>query len=253
MDRGRTMKNLFGCLTAAMLAAGTVNAAAVLDTSILKSGNTWVYSYQMEHRNPTVASGFTGLARFTIVSLEQIQDTVRFTVSRRDSGQLLVWAVGQSPAVDTTYSSTFNFRGGTYTPTVPLFAMEQTFSDSDQNVVYRGDTVRAKSFNTSWDFGMPCIEQQTANIQGIGRVTDRTIRNPCGITSGHTNYQLIRYNGVPYGADSVYAVSIRAALRHGFTRTQTSSLRKNSVVFDAQGVLFDAKGRKAAAVAPLLQ
>jgi hypothetical protein len=133
---------------------------------------------------------------------------------------------------------------------VPFFATEQSFNDTDGQVIYRGDTLRVKTFSNSGP-GVACLATGTVNIQGIGRVTDNYTVTGCGTSSGHKNYQLTEFNGQAYRADSVHPVSIRAAVRKELKIMPQSSLRKNKVVFKAQGFLFDTKGRKAAGVAPV--
>ena len=224
-----------------------VQAQAVLDTSILKNGNTWLYSRRNESRSagqltgPSYAGGlgFSGTVRFTIDSLMKVQDTLKFKVIRRDVGQYLEWAGGSNPNVDTIQTTRFTFRNGTYSPSTPFFVDEQSFSDTDIRKVFRGDTVRMKSRNASG-----CSGYNYVNIQKIGRITNSETSAGCGNTSGQNSYQLKEFNGWVYSSDSITPVGIRPFVKQlGSNKAQVPLLRKHQVLLEKQGRAFDLKGQ----------
>lgn len=217
--------------------------AQAIDTSILKNGNTWLYSRTEENRSAgQLQDGFSGTMRFTIDSLVRVQDTVKFKVIRRDVGQYLIWVVGWDPAVDTTTATWFTFRNGGYSPSVPFFAVEQSFSDTGRMFVFRGDTVHRKSRNAGG-----CAGYNYINVEKLGRVTQSQTWGGCGNTSGQNSYQLHEFNGWAYTSDSISPVGIRSFVKHvGAGKAGVSLTKKYRVLLERNDRVYDLKGQKAA-------
>jgi hypothetical protein len=237
----RHLPTILLCITTAISCA----TAQEIDTSILKNGNTWLYNRHEENRNTgTITDGFDGTTRFTIDSVVKIQDTVKFRVTRRDVGQYLVWVVGQDPSVDTTQATRFTYRNGTYSPSVPFFAVDQSFSDTARKVVYRGDTLRSRNRVNSTVGGIACIRYNYVNIEKIGRVTNMDEYGPCGITSGQVSYQLKEFNGQAYASDSAHALAIVRPRQPLPKAKPALSFVGSRVLFDQGGRVYDARGQK---------
>jgi|GEM_PF-4612958 len=221
-------------------ASGVANAQ--IDTSILKSGNTWVYERREENRNAgSIQSGFTGTIRLTIDSLAVVGDTVKFRVTRRDSGQALVVAVGTDPTSITTQTTLYAFHAGAYSPSVPLFATSHTFApNSFAMVEYGGDTVRYKHLTT----GGGCLNAAIINLEGVGLVEDSETWGGCGNTSGVDRYLLMSWNGRTFTRDSVHAVALRALPARKTATVHRLRLDGYRPRVDHRGASFDLKGQR---------
>jgi len=200
------MKKSIGFLIATILVTTAVQAQTVIDTSLLKIGNTWLYDRHEENRSASILqSGYSGTIRLTIDSLFLVSDTVKFRVVRRDSGQQLVWEVGTNPTTISTLSTTYAFHAGTYSPSTPLFATRQSFGpNSSPKVEYRGDTLRYSHLTT----GGGCMSAAIINLESVGLVDSSRTWGGCGTTSGVDRYRLLSLNGYAYYQDSVHTVSL---------------------------------------------
>jgi hypothetical protein len=218
----------------------------IVDTSILKNGNTWLYSRQESGGGGLGANEaftYSGTVKFTLDSVELAGDTLKFRVTQEDTGaRTSNWYGATNP--HTLSTTRYALRNNTFSPNVPLFASGQAFSGSESKAVYRGDTVLFRT--TPPDNFNNCAPRRSTNLEGVGRTED-TYSYQCGHTYGSQNFRLKEYNGVAYSPESLTVVTA-TAIRPGFKKlTATSAgmrLQKNQVIFSDEKSLYDLRGQR---------
>lgn len=217
------------------------------DTSILKNGNTWVYKSQSSGGGGIgVIEPFTysGTIKFTLDSLEKSGDTLKFKVTREDTGSRTSdwWGPSNPHSISTTQYALYN---NSIIPSVPLFASEQNFSGTETKSIYRGDTLLYRT--TPPDNFNNCAPRKSTNLEGVGRTED-SYSFHCGHTYGSEIYRLIEHNGSTYSADSVLLLTTTAVNPISIKIIPASTgirLQKNQIIFSNKKGVYDLKGQKA--------
>jgi hypothetical protein len=189
-----------------------------VDTSIIKNGNTWVYSRQETSSSRNGTTTYQGTTTFTLSGVTTSGGMLTFSVSQTDAGtttstvaelyfdpdlQTYVYRTPPPTSSSSSSSTAYAFANNIFSPSTPFFAKGQSFSDTNGRVVYRGDTLRKVSVSSTLSGNGVSSE----NIERIGRVSERTNAGG-GLSSAGSSYRLLSFNGQAYDPDNVQVVSI---------------------------------------------
>lgn len=222
---------------------------AVYDTSLLRNGNTWVYSRDWEDLlTGNIYEGYSGTTRFAIDSVARLGDTLRFRVIHRDS---LRSKLPRGNPDSMNYSYTYAVDTVLYTltpqgiqPGVPFFMENQIFSDTDRRVVYKGDTVRYRE-TSSGAVGI-CIWSGSRNVETVGRTYQNNGHGFCGVTSASNTWTLVEFKGATYAHGDLMPVSLAARAPAKGMRAGPAKLlvREGALSYERGGEVFDLKGKR---------
>ena len=246
--------------------SGGAGAAAQIDTSILKQGNTWVYEYTTGNYNSNSFPRYSteGTRIFRLDSLKVFGDTTKFWVNMSDTGTASeTYTINPSNPdpndvtrlTSSSQTTAYTFIHGAYSPSTPFFAINQTFShivDSVNEGPWQANTIKVEkrvavdedtlAYKTYAEF-YSCRYASSANLQSIGS-TQQSSSLACGHTRESWSYVLASFNGKPFGSDSLIPVSIHRPMVANRKAVPRLSQGKNKVLFEKNGVIYDGRGIK---------
>jgi hypothetical protein len=221
-----------------------------MDTGILKNGNTWLYQHSTYAMTFSRGSeSYVGTSKFTVDSLAASGGGWTFKVIQEDTGTTMksVVAPGESP---TLYSSNvtitrYAFNNGTYSPSAPFFAKEQSYTDTAR-AIYRGDTVGYASSNYGT---VSCLMSTSENVGTVGR-TKETSNSSCSPMSANSYaFHLVQYNGQAYYKDSLFVLAptaIRWTAKKRMLPSPAAIISGSTVLYSrghGKSALYDAQGK----------